>query len=938
MNKLMDWVSKPVGLMLIAVFLWMSYPPLVNQLLNSSSVLYVSAFAHSIGGFSTLIVAFYVLIIRDKIRILSLLSSTHIKKVAYYTGLAGLFSVLNHFLLYTALKSSEEFDVVAILVFETWPILFFIIDSKLRKEKRKITINDYIFTGAAFAGFIILTIPNLDFADILLLNSPMINTIVLAALGGLAMAITCYFRMKNMDVWSDLSTSQQIPINSFRRGLLTEAGARTISGVILTIILFISGEKVAFPETSTLFLLLFVGIFILAIGGLLYDLSVFSADSASVGALWYLMPVGAIAILALMQGRLINQYEAVASVLIVSSNIFLALRYPLKSSLLFLFVSICLIGIWILFAPILPINNYYSLLSVSTIFFVLLATFALERATALNREKEDLLVEFNEQVTILMERIADTDKCEYFKLYAQEIRLYTFLNLHSFIRAFRDISHLRNIQKKVEKLKQSMLFSSLQRDKEIREYLLRLFKTGDKLQTMESDRIAPEEFIILIFLGTANIFFSLVFRPESLSSGLFSLIVTASIIYLLLIIIERDKNTQIRHDHALNVKSIVKYLEKYEDLEIINESAKLEHEIRTTLDINSTPQKTRSYSYWTFSVFVIIFLGFGYSFFYSSLKQNQLFENSPLSLVDNKKNIQVNIALLDWPSAQIKAHILKDIINKHTELKASTVPISSVVAFKQMDETKGMIDIYPELWVENNKKLIRRYVNAYGTVSLGKTSVEGYQGLCYTSFTDRENLFSEKDFLSEKVAHLFDLSGDNKGNIWIGTDGWDSTKIEKRRLAGYGFDKYYNFDVYDIEVMKLLLKRNNEKKVPTLFFCYYPSDVFMDKNVYFAKNTKHDKNEWKKIMMNKDINSLESSTSWPTTNIKIAFRTSLIKDHKELNLLLNNFYVSNDDLIDMLSMIKKGKSIEKVSKDWIENNNEKILEWLIGFKFKKDKI
>ena len=148
---------------------------------------------------------------------------------------------------------------------------------------------------------------------------------------------------------------------------------------------------------------MFVGVAILALGSLLYDLSVFSAENASISALWYLMPVGAVLILAIMQGRMLNQYEAVASVLIVSSNIFLGLRYPLRSSLLVLFVSVCSIGIWILFAPVSAIDSYYDLLAVSTVFFALLATFALDRTTSLNRERESLLGEFSEQVFGVLE-------------------------------------------------------------------------------------------------------------------------------------------------------------------------------------------------------------------------------------------------------------------------------------------------------------------------------------------------------------------------------------------------------------------------------------------------------------------------------------------------------------------------------------------------------
>ena len=403
--------------MITAVILWMLYPPIINYLIDQTNIFYVSAVTHSFAAICTLLLVSFLFFGKDKLNFVSLFSNTSTKKVILPTALSGTLIFTSHLLLYSALDISEEFDVIAILVFETWPILFFIVDSALRRKKRKVSINDYIFTGAAFAGFIVLTAPNLDLADWLLFDNPMLTTLGLAGLGGLAMAVTCFYRMKTMDAWSEVSESQNLNMSNLKRGLLTEAGSRTISATLLIIALMLSGQEIPATDPTNLLLLLFVGIVILALAGLLYDLSVFTADNASISALWYLMPVGAVTIIALMQGRLLNQYEAVASILIVASNIFLVLKYPLRSSLLVLFVAVCSIGIWVLFAPVSPIKSYYDLLAVSTIFFVLLATFALERTTALNRERESLLGEFNEQVIGILERISDSDKSTYLPIY-----------------------------------------------------------------------------------------------------------------------------------------------------------------------------------------------------------------------------------------------------------------------------------------------------------------------------------------------------------------------------------------------------------------------------------------------------------------------------------------------------------------------------------------
>ncbi|MBE8233015.1 MAG: hypothetical protein HAW67_04710 [Endozoicomonadaceae bacterium] len=351
MKKINCLLRHPSVLMITAVILWMLYPSIVNYLIDKVSVFYVAAVAHSFAAIATIILVYFLFAGIHQTSLINTLSSANLKKVALPTGLAGILICANHLLLYAALNTSKEFDVIAILIFEAWPIMFFLLDSSLRRGQRKISINDYIFTGTAFSGFVVLMAPNIDMSDWTLLDSTMLTTIVLAALGGLAMAINCYFRMKCMDAWTEISTNQQLNLSGFKRGLLTEAGVRLIAAPLLILLLLLSEQATPALEPITLLLLAFVGIVILAIGSLLYDLSVFNANNSSVTALWYLMPVGAVVILAIMQGRLLNQYEAVASVFIVTSNILLVLRYQLRPFQIILFISVCIIGIYFLFAP-----------------------------------------------------------------------------------------------------------------------------------------------------------------------------------------------------------------------------------------------------------------------------------------------------------------------------------------------------------------------------------------------------------------------------------------------------------------------------------------------------------------------------------------------------------------------------------------------------------
>ncbi len=923
-------VSHPVALMIIAVGLWMLYPPVVNHLVDQTNVFYVAAVAHSFAALATLLCVMSLFIGREKVKATNVLNSYSFSKISLPTLFSGILICANHLLLYAALSVSEDFDVIAILVFETWPILFFYIDSILRRSKRNTSINDYVFSGAAFAGFLVLTAPNVDIADWLLLDSPMLETMGLAALGGLAMAVNCYFRMKCMDAWSEVSDSKKLNLSSFKRGLLTETGVRLVAAPLLIAALWISGEAIPAFDLSNVLLLMFVGVAILALGSLLYDLSVFSAENASISALWYLMPVGAVLILAIMQGRMLNQYEAVASVLIVSSNIFLGLRYPLRSSLLVLFVSVCSIGIWILFAPVSAIDSYYDLLAVSTVFFALLATFALDRTTSLNRERESLLGEFSEQVFGVLELHDKNDRSAETVAYVGKIKQYVLWNLHSFVRAFSNFKQLDSNQLRAEKLKYALL-PMLENKPAERDRILELFKVGNKLMTMESDRIPAEEFVILLFLGAANVFFSLVFRPETLSAGLFALIVGASVIYLLLIIYERDRYAQIRHDHALVCTNLMRYIKsRSAEPQVENDISLAMQQVDDAIATKSASSGTRGQAYWIFSIFALLFVGFGYSFLYESLQQQRSFESSPLVSTRTTHETKVNIALLDWPSAQIKGHILAGIINQHTELDAAMISMSSKQVFREMDDEEGSVDIHPDLWLENNSKFIRRYVRAFGSVSLGKQAVTGSQGLCYTDIGLGHKQLSYADLTKDGFASHFDLNGDNKGDIWVGTADWTSADVEKRRLSAYGLSASYRYHTFDQDILNMLIERNNQSGVPSLFFCYYPDALFMNQHVHFLDEAPHDAALWQKI--NRDYAEVPGmGTAWPKTEIRVAYRAGLAKKSHELVTLLNHFKIENEQSVVMLAKLRAGETPENIADGWIESHQDLILEWLTGF-------
>jgi glycine betaine/proline transport system substrate-binding protein len=352
--------------------------------------------------------------------------------------------------------------------------------------------------------------------------------------------------------------------------------------------------------------------------------------------------------------------------------------------------------------------------------------------------------------------------------------------------------------------------------------------------------------------------------------------------------------------------------------------------VKHTLETKSTGVNNAVHSYWVFGVFTFLFFGFGYALLYETINKMQADESSPIVSSRNMNNAHVNIALLDWPAAQIKAHILNDVINTHTETRAHLVSIAHQRAFEEIGKKKGAIDVHPDIWVANNAPLIRKFVRAFKSMELSQASSYGQQGLCYTSYKNSTPLSITK-LTSADIAAEFDLSNDSKGDIWVGAKGWTAVDIEKRRLNAYGLSAHYDYHVFDQDLLHQLLKRNNENQQSSLFFCYYPDALFSNANVKFVGEPPHNEAHWLSITRGDKDNKDLVGTSWPRTEIKVGYRASLVESLPSIAKLLDHYLIENKELVGMLHEIEGGADVEEVSQKWVNEHNHDIIEWLTGF-------
>ena len=326
------FLNKSLIFMLLAVFAWMLYPPLSNLILDRISPLSLAVFAHTFAAISMLLISFVILKF-SKIKLMHFFSMDVFSKISVPVLFSGFLICANHLLLYMALDTSKEYDVIVILIFEAWPVIFLYLDSILRREKGATSFNEYLYSFLAFFGFILMMLPKIK-SDASSLDADLLKSAGFAFFGGVAMAVNCFFRMKSMDRWQEVSDTKGWGLSGLELGVLTETSVRCIAAPVLLISFLLSNESLPVLTFVDFLLLLSIGVFILAIGSLLYDISIFYAKNASIGAFWYLMPVGAVFFLSILEKDLPTVNEMVATIMIVLSNAFIGFHVSLKKAIL----------------------------------------------------------------------------------------------------------------------------------------------------------------------------------------------------------------------------------------------------------------------------------------------------------------------------------------------------------------------------------------------------------------------------------------------------------------------------------------------------------------------------------------------------------------------------------------------------------------------------
>ncbi len=294
---------------------------------------------------------------------------------------------------------------------------------------------------------------------------------------------------------------------------------------------------------------------------------------------------------------------------------------------------------------------------------------------------------------------------------------------------------------------------------------------------------------------------------------------------------------------------------------------------------------------------------------------------------------KVNIGVPSWTGAQAIAHLLKAVVEMRIGGEAGMVPGNNATIFQAMHQSKGAIDVHPDVWLPNQQSFTQKYVDGEKTVTLSKNPYEGNQGFCVSkNFGEANKITDIADLGRPDVAKKMDSDGDGKGEIWIGAPGWASANVNQVKVRDYGLLDFIEPVRAEESVKTARVKDSIAKDEGYAFYCYKPHAIWYMFDVKMLSEPKFDPAMYKMVQPSDSPEWYEKSkvaTKDALKNVQIAWSKSLKGRSPAIAEFFERFSLTADDVSSFAFEISgKGREPAEVAKEWVEKNPKRVDAWL----------
>jgi len=293
----------------------------------------------------------------------------------------------------------------------------------------------------------------------------------------------------------------------------------------------------------------------------------------------------------------------------------------------------------------------------------------------------------------------------------------------------------------------------------------------------------------------------------------------------------------------------------------------------------------------------------------------------------------VRIAEPNWASGRAIAGLIKVVIEDRIGGSAELVPGTNAVIFKAMDRGKGEIDVHPDVWLPNQSNFTNEYVDAKNTVALSNNSYDGVAGFCVSrAFSEKHGVKSVFDLATPEVAALTDRDGDGMGEIWVGAQGWASTKANSVKVRDYGITNFFEPIIAEEEVASASIKDAINKDEGYVFYCYAPHFNWFIFDMVMLEEPEFDDSKYKMVQPAEDPDWFEKSriiTGDKPKTIHVGYSKSLEQRVPTIASFLSNIALDTETVNGWThEIVVLKRDSEDVARAWVDENSDRVDSWL----------
>ncbi len=296
----------------------------------------------------------------------------------------------------------------------------------------------------------------------------------------------------------------------------------------------------------------------------------------------------------------------------------------------------------------------------------------------------------------------------------------------------------------------------------------------------------------------------------------------------------------------------------------------------------------------------------------------------PCQLLAKRNN--VIIAGLNWSGAIAIANVMKYVLNEKLGIPAEIEPLIPPVAWSAMD--RGTADIYPDIWIPNQKNPVKKYVEIRKTVTLVKSYVNATQGIYMLSkVAGMSGIKSVFDLKGKEK--MFDMNGNGTGEMWIGPYNWETSYINKSKIREYGLE----FESVEFEqwIFLAVLKEALRKEKPLVFYYWEPDWPIAVYDLLRLEEPAFDPEKW--VMPGRDNKEIHIRCAYPPATVYVGVSRQLKRRLPRAYKFFMNWHIPIDEVSRMVAEIEQvpgnpRKDPVWVVKEWVKKHPGILQDWL----------